>query len=52
MILIAPGVYLRRGALPRAPDQVQVLSHDADLGGPLRNQVLREFTRRARSLAR
>jgi hypothetical protein len=29
MLLVAPGVYRRRGALPRPPDRVQVVEDDA-----------------------
>lgn len=46
----APGVWRRRGALPRPPDRVQVLD-ELPWAPPLRAQVLAEFTAKARRLA-
>ena len=51
MTLIAPGCYLRRGALPRAPDRVRVV--DGELPEHDRHAaILHLFPPSARRLAR
>lgn len=50
-IRLSPGLLRRRGALPRAPDRVQVLD-ELPWGPTLRTEVLEQFPVKARVLAR